>query len=121
MCSPHVYEIARLGGTKTPIRVHVARLRYFSSSHLNASETLVDQALFEDEAWPIEDILDHADGDDGTLVQVSWQGFNDAEDRTWEPLGVIADTAQGLLRKYARKQDKATRDKLIREIEAATA
>ena len=121
VCSPHVYEIVRLGGNKTPIRVHVARLRYFSSSHLNASETLVDQALFEDEAWPIEDILDHADGDDGTLVQVSWQGFKDAEDRTWEPLGVIADTAQGLLRKYARKQDKATRDKLIREIEAATA
>lgn len=41
----------------------------------------------DEEEYRVEKILNHGFHDDGSaLYQIKWLGYNDASDRTWEPI-----------------------------------
>ena len=116
--SKHLYKIQALGGDQTEIVAHVTRLRYFSAAGLDVTDELVDQSLFEAEAWPVDAVVGHEEAKDGTtLVRVQWSGFPDRLDQTLEPVSALAPQVPGLLRRYAGSLPKSQKTKLLKEIE----
>jgi hypothetical protein len=116
--SKHLYRIQALGGDRDEMVAHVSRLRYFSAAGLDVSETLIEQATFEEEAWPIDKLLDHRPAEGGSFVLLTrWLGFDPIDD-SWEPLASMVDSVPGLVKRYIDKQSGPDKRRLTAAVEA---
>jgi hypothetical protein len=95
--SDHVYDVEDLlTGKITP--VHASRLRFYSDAALEVSAELLDHIAHNNSGFDIQALrnLRYDPETKSYCVEVSWLGFDEAEN-TWEPLANLAEDVPELV------------------------
>ena len=102
-----VYEVQRLGATEGRVeQVHVRRMRRYADRQLNVTRELVDQVHFDDEEFPVKDILGWRMTDNyGLQLKVRWLGYGPEWD-SWEPIDDLARDIHVIVRQFVSEHQQ---------------
>lgn len=100
--SPMVFTVQNII-TKETEKCHARRMIHYMSKRegTEVNEKLLSYAQFAEENYQVvKAIRNIGQNQDGTFLQIEWEGLPDTEDFTWEPVRQVKEDVPGLLEDF---------------------